>query len=160
RPRAGQAMDHHQQHRGNRGHRRLPPTRPGAGCRHRRVRPEGRACGLRRAVAHVLAAAGTARTRGQRPGAHPDPQARGADLERIAWLTAGDHARVIKTMPEYATVRPEAKFAHYLMMIGALGEEAVTAPGRPFSDYENSVGTGQMHIWFDKPADGWKARGG
>jgi len=88
------------------------------------------------------------------------PQARAADLERIAWLTAGDHARVIKTMPEYATVRPEAKFAHYLMMIGALGEEAVTAPGRPFSDYENSVGTGQMHIWFDKPADGWKARGG
>src|SRR5215472_10262401 len=70
------------------------------------------------------------------------PQARAADLERIAWLTAGDHARVIKTMPEYATVRPEAKFAHYLMMIGALGEEAVTAPGRPFSDYENSVGTG------------------
>src|SRR5262245_49957898 len=59
------------------GHRRLPPTRPGAGCRHRRVRPEGRACGLRRAVAHVLAAAGTARTRGQRPGAHPDPPGAG-----------------------------------------------------------------------------------
>jgi hypothetical protein len=33
----------------------------------------------------------------------------------------------------------------------------VIAPGRPFSDYENSVGTGQMHIWFDRPAAGWCA---
>jgi 3,4-dihydroxyphenylacetate 2,3-dioxygenase len=82
-------------------------------------------------------------------------QAYAADLERIGWLSAGDHAQVIKTMPEYAKVRPEAKFAHYLMMIAALGEDAVTAPGRPFSEYENSVGTGQMHIWFDRPAAGW-----
>jgi 3,4-dihydroxyphenylacetate 2,3-dioxygenase len=35
----------------------------------------------------------------------------------------------------------------------------VIAPGRPFSDYENSVGTGQMHIWFDRPAAGWCAPG-
>jgi len=82
-------------------------------------------------------------------------QAQAADLERIGWLSAGDHARVIKTMPEYAKVRPEAKFAHYLMMIAAMGEDAVTAPGRAFSEYENSVGTGQMHIWFDRPAAGW-----
>jgi hypothetical protein len=60
-------------------------------------------------------------------------------------------------MPEFAKVRPEAKFAHYLMMIAALGGRAVTAPGRPFSDYENSVGTGQMHVWFDRPAAGWTA---
>jgi len=33
----------------------------------------------------------------------------------------------------------------------------VTAPGRPFSDYENSIGTGQMHLWFDRPAAGWAA---
>jgi 3,4-dihydroxyphenylacetate 2,3-dioxygenase len=82
-------------------------------------------------------------------------QARAADLERIAWLEAGDHARVIATMPEFLKVRPEARFAHYLMMIAALGEGAVIAPGRPFSDYENSVGTGQMHLWFDRPAAGW-----
>jgi hypothetical protein len=43
------------------------------------------------------------------------------------------------------------------MMIAALGEGAVIAPGRPFSDYENSVGTGQMHMWFDRPAAGWSA---
>ena len=33
----------------------------------------------------------------------------------------------------------------------------MTAPGRPFSDYENSIGTGQMHLWFDRPAAGWAA---
>jgi 3,4-dihydroxyphenylacetate 2,3-dioxygenase len=83
--------------------------------------------------------------------------ARAADLERIAWFEAGAHARVIDTMPEFLRVRPEAKFAHYLMMIAALGEGSVTAPGRPFSSYENSVGTGQMHLWFDRPAAGWSA---
>ena len=83
------------------------------------------------------------------------PQAREADLQRIAWLEAGEHAKVIDTMPEFLTVRPEAKFSHYLMMAAALGWDRVTAPGRAFSDYENSVGTGQMHLWFDRPAAGW-----
>jgi 3,4-dihydroxyphenylacetate 2,3-dioxygenase len=83
------------------------------------------------------------------------PQARAADLERIGWFEAGDHARVLDTMPEYLKVRPEAKFAHYLMMIAALGERKVTAPGRRFSEYENAIGTGQMHIWFDRPLTGW-----
>jgi 3,4-dihydroxyphenylacetate 2,3-dioxygenase len=83
------------------------------------------------------------------------PEARAADLERIAWFEAGDHARVLDTMPEFLRVRPEAKFAHYLMMIGALGEHAVTAPGRRFSDYENAIGTGQIHLWFDRPEGGW-----
>jgi 3,4-dihydroxyphenylacetate 2,3-dioxygenase len=85
--------------------------------------------------------------------------AREADYERIAWLTAGDHARVIDTMSAYLAVRPEAKFSHYLMMAAALGERALVAPGRPFSDYENSVGTAQMHIWFDRPAGGWTGTG-
>jgi 3,4-dihydroxyphenylacetate 2,3-dioxygenase len=88
------------------------------------------------------------------------PQARAADLERIGWFEAGDHARVLDTMPDYLKVRPEAKFAHYLIMIAALGERAVTAPGRRFSEYENAIGTGQMHLWFDRPAAGWSgARG-
>ena len=85
-------------------------------------------------------------------------QARAADATRIGWLSAGEHARVIDTMGDYLAVRPEARFAHYLMMIGALGGRAVTAPSRPFSDYENAIGTGQMHLWFDRPADGWTAR--
>jgi len=82
--------------------------------------------------------------------------ARAADAERIAWLQAGDHTRVIETMPEFLKYRPEARFGPYLMMIAALGEGAVAAPGRAYSEYENSVGTGQMHIWFDRPAGGWR----
>jgi 3,4-dihydroxyphenylacetate 2,3-dioxygenase len=88
------------------------------------------------------------------------PQARAADLERIGWLEAGDHARVLDTMPEFLAVRPEAKFAHYLMMVGALGERAVTAPGRRYSEYENAIGTGQIHLWFGRPVGGWSAAGG
>jgi 3,4-dihydroxyphenylacetate 2,3-dioxygenase len=81
--------------------------------------------------------------------------ARAADTERIAWLEAGDHARVIETMPDFLKYRPEARFGPYLMMVAALGEGAVTAPGRAYSEYENSVGTGQVHLWFDRPAAGW-----
>jgi 3,4-dihydroxyphenylacetate 2,3-dioxygenase len=88
------------------------------------------------------------------------PQARDADLERIAWFETGDHARVLETMPVFLRHKPEAKFSHYLQMIGALGESAVTAPGRRYSEYENSVGTGQVHIWFDRPAAGWTAAAG
>jgi len=85
------------------------------------------------------------------------PQARDADLERIAWFEAGDHRRVLDTMPEFLRYRPEAKFSHYLQMIGALGESAVTAPGRRYGEYENSIGTGQVHLWFDRPTGGWTA---
>jgi 3,4-dihydroxyphenylacetate 2,3-dioxygenase len=84
-------------------------------------------------------------------------RARAADAERIGWLRAGEHGRVIDTMPDFLRVRPEAKFAHYLMMAAALGGHAVKARGRPFSDYENSVGTGQVHLWFDRPVSGWTA---
>jgi 3,4-dihydroxyphenylacetate 2,3-dioxygenase len=84
-------------------------------------------------------------------------QAREADLARIDWLLAGEHGKVIEAMPEFLIVRPEAKFAPYLMMVAALGGGTVTAPGQSFSDYENSVGTGQMHLWFERPARGWSA---
>jgi hypothetical protein len=58
-------------------------------------------------------------------------------------------------MPQFLKYHPEARFAHYLMMVGALGEESVTAPARAYSHYENSVGTGQIHLWFGRPAAGW-----
>ena len=83
------------------------------------------------------------------------PQARDADLERIAWFKDGDHARVLSTFEEFSRFRPEAMFAHYLMMIGALGESAVTAPARQYGEYENSIGTGQVHLWFDRPQAGF-----
>jgi 3,4-dihydroxyphenylacetate 2,3-dioxygenase len=85
------------------------------------------------------------------------PQAAAADAERLDWLARGDHARVLDTMDDFLAFRPEARFAHYLMMVAALGERDCTAPGRPFSAYENSVGTGQVHVWFDRPPAGWTA---
>jgi 3,4-dihydroxyphenylacetate 2,3-dioxygenase len=81
--------------------------------------------------------------------------ARQADHDVIdAWL-AGDHARVIDHYGEFATVKPEGRFAHYQMMAAALGGRACVAPGRLFSHYENSIGTGQVHVWFDRPTGGW-----
>lgn len=82
-------------------------------------------------------------------------EARAADEERIAWFKAGDHARVLDTMPEFLRYRPEAMFAHYLMMAGVLGEGDCTAPARQYGDYENSIGTGQVHLWFDRPEGGF-----
>lgn len=83
------------------------------------------------------------------------PEAYAADLDRIEWFKQGNHKKVLETMPEFLKYKPEARFSHYLMMIGALGEEKVNARGRQFGEYENSIGTGQVHIWFDRPKDGW-----
>ena len=78
-----------------------------------------------------------------------------ADHERLAWFQEGDHARVLDTMPEFYRYRPEARFGHYLMMMGALGEGDCTATSRQYGDYENSIGTGQVHLWFDRPDGGF-----
>ncbi|WP_148572647.1 3,4-dihydroxyphenylacetate 2,3-dioxygenase [Nocardioides caldifontis] len=83
------------------------------------------------------------------------PEAYAADMERLEWFAKGDHARVLETMGEFYRFRPEARFGHYLMMIGALGEGDCTAQGRLYSEYENSIGTGQVHVWFDRPSDGF-----
>ncbi|MEV6262766.1 3,4-dihydroxyphenylacetate 2,3-dioxygenase [Streptomyces sp. NPDC051784] len=86
-------------------------------------------------------------------------EAREADHERIGWFKEGRHDKVLDTMDEFWKVRPEARFFHYLMMAGALGEQACTAPARQYGEYENSIGTGQVHLWFDRPADGWTGTG-
>jgi 3,4-dihydroxyphenylacetate 2,3-dioxygenase len=83
--------------------------------------------------------------------------ARTADYERLEWFRAGDHAKVLETMPDFHAVRPEAMFGHWLLTIGAIGEEACTAPGIMYSEYENSIGTGQVHVWFPKPDGGFPA---
>jgi 3,4-dihydroxyphenylacetate 2,3-dioxygenase len=82
-------------------------------------------------------------------------EAAAADRERLEWFSRGDHARVLETMPEFYRHKPEARFGHYLMMIGALGEGDCTAAGRRYGEYENSIGTGQVHVWFDRPRDGF-----
>ena len=87
------------------------------------------------------------------------PEAYQADRDRMDWLTKGDHAQVIATMPDFLRFRPEARFAHYLLMAGALGGPRCTAAAEPYSEYENSVGTGQVHLWFPRPGRGWTAAG-
>ncbi|HEU4355605.1 MAG TPA: catechol 1,2-dioxygenase [Actinomycetota bacterium] len=80
-----------------------------------------------------------------------------ADMKVLEMFERGDHAGVIEGMPEYRTAHPEGKFGHYLMMVSALGGTACTAPGERFSEYEASVGTGQVHVWFERPEGGWTA---
>jgi 3,4-dihydroxyphenylacetate 2,3-dioxygenase len=83
------------------------------------------------------------------------PEAREADLHVLDLLQKGDHGAVIDWIPEYRKVGPEGKFGHYLIMAGALGGASCTATGELFSEYEASVGTGQVHCWFERPAAGW-----
>ena len=83
------------------------------------------------------------------------PEARAADEERLAWFREGDHASVIDSMGDFRQHMPEGNFGHYLIMAGALGGRDCKAIGRQFSDYENSIGTGQVHVWFDRPEAGW-----
>lgn len=85
------------------------------------------------------------------------PEARAADEERLAWMQAGDHARVLDEMDAYHHHSPEAGFGHYLAMLGAIGGRDCSAPGRLLSNYENATGTGQVHVWFDRPDGGWTA---
>lgn len=82
-------------------------------------------------------------------------EARRWDHRVIDALAKGDHAQVVNEMDEFMKVRPEGHFAHYQMMVHALGGAACTAPGRMYSQYENAIGTGQVHVWFDQPSNGW-----
>ena len=83
------------------------------------------------------------------------PEARAADEHVLRLLELGDHRGVIDNVPEYKRVGPEGKFGHYLIAVGAIGGARCQAPGERFSEYEASVGTGQVHVWFERPADGW-----
>ena len=81
--------------------------------------------------------------------------AREWDHRIIDALLEGRHAQVLAEMGQFLTVRPEGHFGHYQMMAAALGGPECIAAGRLFSEYENSIGTGQVHIWFDRPDGGW-----
>ena len=119
------------------------------------------AAGLRRDDAPVLPVQGAAaRTR-----ARPRPTTSSASSRTrptsacCGCWRQGDHAGVIDWMPEYRRAAPEGHFGHYLMMAAAIGGARCQAPGERFSEYEASVGTGQVHVWFERPADGWTGRG-
>ena len=76
------------------------------------------------------------------------PEARAFDERLIGDMLAGRHGHVIDAWPDYREFAPEGKFGHYLTMAGALGGRNWTAKGEQLSDYENSYGTGQVHLWF------------
>lgn len=75
--------------------------------------------------------------------------ARDADLKILDLWAEGDHESVIDMYPEYRKLSPEGFFGHYLMMAGALGGGGWQGKGRLMSEYENAVGTGQAHVWFE-----------
>ncbi len=80
------------------------------------------------------------------------PEARAIDERILDLWSRGDHAAVIDMYPEYMAFKPEGLFGHYLAIAGALGGRDWTAKGRAMSEYENALGTGQVHVWFDLPA--------
>ncbi len=88
-----------------------------------------------------------------------DPESYESDQRVLRMLRDGDHAGVIGWMPEYRKAAPEGHFGHYLMMAAAIGGARCQAPGELFSEYEASVGTGQVHVWFERPNDGWTGEG-
>ena len=73
---------------------------------------------------------------------------RAADERVMALLAAGDHATVLAEYAEFRRFSPEARFAHYVVMAGALGGAAWRSPGIALSDYENAAGTGNIQMWF------------
>jgi 3,4-dihydroxyphenylacetate 2,3-dioxygenase len=76
-------------------------------------------------------------------------EARAIDLLIIDLWARGDHAAVIDLSPELRALAPEGRFGHYLIPVGALGGRGCHARGEQLSEYESSVGTGQVHMWFD-----------
>lgn len=85
------------------------------------------------------------------------PEARAADERILELFASGDHAAVIDSMGDYRAVSPEGRFGHYLMMVGALGGRRCRATGTRCSEYESAVGTGQVHVFFERPEGGWTA---
>jgi 3,4-dihydroxyphenylacetate 2,3-dioxygenase len=81
-------------------------------------------------------------------------EARRMDQRILAHWRDGDHAAVVGLVDDYrARCHPEGGFGHYLMALGAMGGAACTVPGTQLSDYENAVGTGQVHVLFEPAGD-------
>jgi aromatic ring-opening dioxygenase catalytic subunit (LigB family) len=83
------------------------------------------------------------------------PEAYQYDLKVINWMQEGNHAAILADFDTFRKYKPEAGFYHYLAMAGALGEERNEAKGLLYSQYENSVGTGQVHLYFPEPEAGF-----
>jgi 3,4-dihydroxyphenylacetate 2,3-dioxygenase len=75
------------------------------------------------------------------------------DARILDHWAAGEHDQVVALYPEYRAVHPEGLFGHYLIMLGAIGGIDCRAAGRQVSDYENALGTGQVHVLFELDHD-------
>jgi 3,4-dihydroxyphenylacetate 2,3-dioxygenase len=87
--------------------------------------------------------------------ASPDPRHISSEMNRaydemiIDHLKTGNHAAVIDVVPEFRSkCSPEGFFAHYSMMVGALGGKQFKAAAVQYGDYESALGTGQVMLWF------------
>jgi len=77
------------------------------------------------------------------------PENRAQDAWLIEKLKAGKHADILaQTENLRATISPEGRFAHYLRMMGALGQNDCTIKGIQYGNYEAAAGTGQAIFWF------------
>jgi hypothetical protein len=83
------------------------------------------------------------------------PEAYQYDLKVLEWMKQGNHGAILEDFDTFRKYKPEAGFFHYLAMAGALGEERNEAKGVLYSEYENSVGTGQVHVYFPEPEGGF-----
>jgi 3,4-dihydroxyphenylacetate 2,3-dioxygenase len=67
----------------------------------------------------------------------------------IDFLKQGHHAAVIDIVPEFrAKCAPEGCFAHYSMLVGALGGKRCKTAATQYGNYESALGTGQVMLWF------------
>jgi 3,4-dihydroxyphenylacetate 2,3-dioxygenase len=67
----------------------------------------------------------------------------------IDFLKQGNHASVSEIVPEFRSkCSPEGYFAHYSMMIGALGGKRCRVAAAQYGEYESAIGTGQVMLWF------------
>jgi 3,4-dihydroxyphenylacetate 2,3-dioxygenase len=77
------------------------------------------------------------------------PENRAYDERIMGWFKAGRHGDVIASADDFrAKCSPEGRFAHYLMMAGALGAESWAWRGEQFGRYESAIGTGQSIFYF------------
>ena len=83
------------------------------------------------------------------------PEAREADLHVLDLLQRGDHAVGDRLGARIQEGRPGRQVRALPDHGRRAGGAACTAPGELFSEYEASVGTGQVHVWFERPATGW-----
>lgn len=77
------------------------------------------------------------------------PEARAFDFKVLDAWKEGDHSAVLDAYPEYLRYFPESWFGHYLVMLGVLGGPSFKGRGAAMSRYENMLGTGNIHVWFD-----------